>query len=114
MRRTKLLYPAVISCALGCQTLAPGPAPEVTPPPMPSGPGRTVNITIRDYMYSPSEIVARPGDKLHLVVSNGGQNEHSIEFDFPARYVPLPSHLKPAETEQYDIVVPDQPGKYYF
>jgi plastocyanin len=83
-------------------------------PKMPAGPGREVDMTIQDYTFMPSEIAAKPGEKLHLVLVNKGQEEHSVDFDLPQGSVQLPSHLLPGESEQYDVLVPDKPGTYYF
>src|SRR5436305_15173171 len=47
-------------------------------PKMPERPGREVDMTIQDYMFMPSEIIAKPGEKLHLVMTNKGKEEHSI------------------------------------
>lgn len=81
---------------------------------MSAGPARQVNITVKDYQYMPSQIVAKPGEKLHLVLSNMGQNEHSITFDLPAGAVQMPSNVDPGKTMEYDVQAPTQPGRYYF
>lgn len=81
---------------------------------MPAGPGRQVEVTVKDYHYFPEEIVAKPGEKLHLVIKNMGQNEHNLDFDFPAGAMQMPSNVDPGQTMQYDIQAPAQPGKYYF
>lgn len=81
---------------------------------MSEGPGRPVKIRVEDYKFVPSQILARPGEKLHLVVQNMGSDEHSMTFDMPARPVSLPSHLRGGENLEYDVQVPKEPGKYWF
>lgn len=113
---SSLLFALPIILVLGCSTPVEETSATTAPKThaMPAGPGRQVDIAVKDYHYFPEEIVAKPGEKLHLVVKNMGQNEHNMDFDLPAGAMQMPSNVDPGQTMQYDIQAPDKPGKYYF
>lgn len=71
-------------------------------------------VTIADYRFIPSEIDAKAGQTVNLVITNHGEEEHGMEFDFPAGAVYLPSHVRPGETENFALNVPDKAGIFYF
>jgi uncharacterized cupredoxin-like copper-binding protein len=116
MRYIPLLLAFPIVLAFGCSTpVEDQPTMGATKvQAMPAGPGRRVNVVVQDYHFVPDEITAKPGEKLHLVVTNMGQNEHNLNFDLPEGAVQMPSDVYPGKSMEYDIVVPKQTGKYYF
>lgn len=84
---------------------------------MPPGPGRTVNVKVQDYRFTPDQIYAKPGEKLHIVLTNVGDktmHEHNMTFDLPNAVVQAASDVDPGEQQAYDVLVPQLPGKYYF
>ena len=82
---------------------------------MPPGPGRTVNVQVQDYHFTPDEISARPGEKLHIVLTNVGKmDEHNMNFDLPSASVQASSDAYPGESQAFDVLTPQRPGKYYF
>lgn len=78
------------------------------------GPEREVRIKVEDYHFSPSLIVAKPGEKLRLVLTSQGNQEHGITVDLPPGAKSSHEHVHKGETMQLEMTVPSVPGRYNF
>jgi plastocyanin len=81
---------------------------------------RTIVITATDFAYSPTEITARPDEKLEIQLVNQGQADHNIEFELGENIVggtkdrSLMMDVKPGETGTLNFTAPEQEGSYNF
>ena len=77
-------------------------------------PARRVEITAADFRFTPSQLFAKPGERLIVVLRNAGTNPHSIVFEFPEGRQGLERPLNPGERAQLSITMPWNPGNFVY
>jgi plastocyanin len=79
-----------------------------------AGSPRTIEITAEEYKFSPSQLTAKPGERLTIALRNNGKMEHSIEFDVPGANEALERNVPPGETGHMSFTAPSKTGTYTF
>jgi plastocyanin len=72
-----------------------------------------VQITARDYDFSPDVIKVQRGTTLRVRFVNKGSHPHSLVFDFPSLDRTMRT-LRPGESATINFRVPNQRGTYTF
>ena len=123
-RRRRWLLVSVPALALGTALLAAAcgggssaPAAQTTPP----GAGATLEITVGDNYYKPSEFQVQAGQKVTLNVTNEGQAVHTVRLAGPDGQYETdddttvdPPMIKPGQTVVLVWAAPTEPGAYDF
>ena len=71
--------------------------------------GETVNISIRDFAFDPSEIRAKAGQKVTLRITNNG----SLSHNYTITELDEKANVGSGSTEDLEITFPE-PGRYQF
>jgi len=70
---------------------------------------RLVSIIATDYEFSPAEVLAKPGEKLFIKLTNKGNSVHMWQIrDRPETHV----HTPVGETSAKVVTAPETPGNY--
>lgn len=89
------------------------PPPGVPPRVIPSD-VREIDMTARDFSYTPSELTVTPGQKVLVRLHNEGPSSHSLVFELPSGNVALPVILAFGETAEVEFVAPSDAGNYSY
>jgi plastocyanin len=78
------------------------------------GEGRSVEIIVEEYKFTPREITVKPGEQITIELRNEGKGEHSIEFDVPGNNQALERNVLPGQTGHLTFTAPSKVGRYPF
>jgi len=80
----------------------------------PAAPVRRVEVTARDFRFTPNRLFAEPGETLIVSLRNAGTHPHSIAFELPGGTQGLRRPLQPGETARVSIKVPRRTGRFVY
>jgi uncharacterized cupredoxin-like copper-binding protein len=76
------------------------------------GSGETVDVTMTDFTFDPSDPTVKPGE-VTFDITNDGETLHNLELEGPTGEEELPEDLQPGDKDELTVDL-SEPGKYRF
>jgi plastocyanin len=73
-----------------------------------------VDMVVEGYRYGPNVLLARPGQRIHVSLTNRSVKQHSIAFELPTGDVRLDRDLAEGESADLEVFAPREEGEYEF
>lgn len=74
----------------------------------------TVRLEAKDFVFLPPKIFLPPGNEVFFIITNNGENNHRIFFEFPYGNIELEEPIPAGGADSLAIKIPDQAGTYRF
>ncbi len=74
----------------------------------------TVRLEAEDFVFIPPKVFLPPGEEVMFVLTNKGENDHSIHFEFPYGDVELGKVIQPGKKDSLTVKIPEEEGTYMF
>jgi len=74
----------------------------------------TVRLDAEDFVFLPPKLFLPPGKEVMFVLTNKGDNNHSIHFEFPYGDVALGKVVQPGKKDSLTLKIPEEEGTYLF
>jgi plastocyanin len=74
--------------------------------------GETVDVTMTDFEFDPSDPTVKPGE-VTFDVTNDGETLHNMEVEGPSDKAELPEDLQPGDRDEFSVDL-SEPGTYRF
>ena len=74
----------------------------------------TVRLEAKDFVFLPPKVNLPPGKEVMFVLTNNGDNDHRIHFEFPDGEVELENVIPPGQKDSLMVKIPEEEGIYLF
>ncbi len=74
----------------------------------------TVRLEAKEFVYLPPKVILPPGNEVVFVITNNGDANHRIFFEFPYGNIELEEPIAPDSIGTMTVKMPDQEGTYRF
>ena len=74
----------------------------------------TVYLEVKDFVFLPPKVILPPGEEVMFVLTNNGDNNHRIFFEFPYGNTELEDAIPPGGKDSLSVKIPEQEGTYQF
>lgn len=74
----------------------------------------TVQLEAKDFVFLPPKVILPPGQEVMFVLTNNGDNNHRIFFEFPYGNVELEDAIPPGGKDSLSVKIPEEEGTYQF
>lgn len=74
----------------------------------------TVRLELKDFVFLPPKVILPPSEEVFFILTNNGEKNHRIFFEFPYGNVEMEMPIAPGTTDSVAVKIPDQAGTYKF
>lgn len=74
----------------------------------------TVRLEAKDFVFLPPTVNLTAGEEVMFVITNNGDNDHRIFFEFPYGNIELERVIPPGKKDSLTVKIPEEEGTYQF